>query len=112
MSLLDRITSKAKDLDRETWIELDSHCLACGELMELGHGACWTEDNRLLICGECAIELCNELLKELEAENHKLREALERYGKHDLNCVLKVIRADPGCGSCTCGWTETEKELI
>lgn len=66
MSLLERLTAKAKDLDRETWIELDSHCLACGMLMELGHGACWPDDNRLLICGECAIELCNELLKEVK----------------------------------------------
>lgn len=55
---------------------------------------------------------CDELssrIEELEAENHKLREALERYGGHEVAChKLTSYIIVP----CTCGWTATERELI
>lgn len=55
---------------------------------------------------------CEELssrIEELEAENHRLREALEQYGQHQPQCKsMMTLSAE----DCTCGWTATDRELI
>lgn len=67
-------------------------------------------DNDCPSCDEMA-----SVIRELEAENHKLREALERYGFHRAGCAVVGLTSEDLYFSdpeCTCGWTETEKELI
>ena len=55
----------------------------------------------------------SKLLNHLEAENERLRGALEKYGRHKDNCrtLFKNMRVPSDAFNCTCGFEEIAQKI-
>lgn len=67
-------------------------------------------DRNLRLMLEAIERLCAEAADALEAEHvagAQLREALERYGRHDAECTRQNMR-----GPCSCGFIHRASEAL
>jgi hypothetical protein len=64
-------------------------------------------DNDCPACDEAQAKI-----EELEAEIHKLKVALETYGRHTEECNVSISAPWVVVGPCTCGWSQVAGELI
>lgn len=73
-------------------------CQVCG----FYHDDCKCLDNNI-------IEVSN-YVKQLQAENGKLKKALQKYGKHKIGCGYSMMKEGWSGYSCTCGLQALNKK--
>jgi hypothetical protein len=66
-TVLIALASLTEDFDRELWLEQDLSCIKCHQGMSLNPGCEWPDDPRLLLCGDCAVDVLQLAIQELEA---------------------------------------------